>query len=690
MSDIFSPFGLLSKNLPSFTYRESQEDMASLIEKALREKRHVILEAGTGIGKSYAYLAPCIEYLISNVDKRVVISTPTTTLQKQLYSKDLPFLLKLFNSDKRCAILYGRTNYLCLAKYYSNEAYYHSGQLQDSDKRLKEWVENTSSGSKLDIIDIDVKRKVDHLLCDKDECRGPFCPYYEKCFYYKAKKNAETSSIIVTNHALVFSDAEIRWENHEDYSTSVILPPYQILVLDEAHKIEDEATEAFSSIYSYLELKSKVEKFTKKQSTYSNMNILEYLSPHERKEKKGIGIETLKGLDSVLALGKSFDEALSSSLSSFSSDNQVLLTPEFFKKFLSSFKGKGELLSRNISLILNELNNSYVVEEGMEYINDVLVKLNQYSEELYSLASSLLMFLRFNNYDEAIPYSRKTQLENYELIIAPMEVSSLLRDRIINRLETIVFCSATLSVDGKFNYIRSKLGLENFPVLEGIFPSPFNYEKNLLYLLPMDGMEYKKSNDDYAQYLADNISSALLSSGGGALILFTSFTMMNEVYSRVKKNIGKQLDLLIQNSNMSKNQLLTNFKNNNDSSLFATSSFWEGVDAPGETLRMVIITQLPFMVPSDPITKARGDYITRMSNANAFLSSSFPIATIRLKQGVGRLIRMESDRGIILILDARIIKKNYGKTMLSSLPPGYYPEDCTLDNIPKKIEEFLY
>ena len=227
-------------------------------------------------------------------------------------------------------------------------------------------------------------------------------------------------------------------------------------------------------------------------------------------------------------------------------------------------------------------------------------------------------------------------------------------------------------------------------MLEGIFMSPFNYQKQLMYLIPQDGKEWVNRDSSYIDYAVSIISRSIESSAGGALVLFTSIAMMKEVYERVKADIGERNELLIQDGRTERHVLLSTFKRNEDSSLFATSSFWEGIDAPGNTLRLVIIVKLPFEVPSDPITLARSQYINAHEERGSFMTLTLPNAVIRMKQGVGRLIRNEDDKGIVMVLDGRIVRKGYRHTLLSSLPQGYFPDDTSCDNIPDKIERFLF
>ena len=297
--------------------------------------------------------------------------------------------------------------------------------------------------------------------------------------------------------------------------------------------------------------------------------------------------------------------------------------------------------------------------------------------------------MRFSRWDEYIPYSEEAPDGKPELHIAPMSTGPVLSKALISHLDSMIYSSATLTVSSSFSYFENRSGLaeETGRALSGIFPSPFEYRKNLLLLLPQDATLFSnESSEEYTAYVARAVKAAIEASGGGALVLFTSKKMMKDVYFPLRKEMD---GLMLQDDKVSKAQLLAEFRKKKDSSLFAVSSFWEGVDAPGDTLRLVIIVKLPFTVPSTPIVKARSEYLLK-NEKSPFMEMTMPEATLKLKQGIGRLIRTETDRGVVLLLDGRILRKGYGRLMISSLPDCYIPEDTMLDNIGDKIERFLY
>lgn len=695
--DVFSPFGLLQQSLPFFSYREGQEEMAKKIEDAFLNGKGCIIEAGTGIGKSFAYLVPVFLLLKEKNQESVVIATSTITLQKQLYEKDIPLISKILSIDldDKKAILYGRSNYICLRKYYNSGLDDTLFTLDDDspEKKLQNWINSTKVGSKTDIKDNSVSLLVKDILCDEKDCYSIHCPYYGKCFFYNARKAAKDAKLVITNHHVVFLDAEIRYEREEDFTTAAILPPYQYLIMDEAHHIEDEATELFTQKYSYELLSKTLDSLTTVQPGLK-MNLIEFLSNINQRGKKLVS-EALTLISNLKEKAKSFDIKIKEAFSSIGA-NRAFLCDNIFYNYNRELLLDGEYIASETRTLVNGIDTSSIITSELVEENKARIdKIQRIANDLAILSDTLLSFIRFSSFDTSISYISVDKNENYIFNIAPLDVGSIIRDRIIDKLYSFLFCSATISVDRSFDFFKERIGLTptgtSLLINEGSYFSPFRYEQNLMYLVPEDGIEYNNNNlSNYTEYLACSIENAILSSGGGALVLFTSINMMNDVFKIVKERIGDKILLLKQDNRINKNSILKKFKENEDSSLFATSSFWEGIDVPGNTLRLLIITKLPFDVPTDPIIRARCNNIDMLDDRRSFMKLIVPNAIIKMKQGVGRLIRNEEDRGIVLILDKRIKTKGYGRKLYNSLPYGYMPEDVRLDNLNRLIENFLY
>lgn len=690
LEDIFLPGGALSETLDSYAFRESQLEMATLVETGFRESKHIVVEAGTGIGKSFAYLAPAFRLCADNLEKKVIIATSTITLERQLYDKDIPLIKKALGIDLPVAILFGRNNYLCRRRY--TESYMERALLTTDEDipeaKLDKWVKETETGCRVDAPNKIVGKLMEPLLADSEDCMGYRCPYYESCFFYNARRQAQKSRIIVTNHHILLLDAKNRAESMADFDEDVVLPGYTHVIVDEAHHIEDEATEILSDVFSSERVSNTLDKLTRKQAKFGNQSILAFLSVAEKNEFKGIVKTIEQDIAHTRTLLLGFDTMMKEILSKFYRDKSVLFTPEFYNVFRSRI-AEGEALAEILARLAANIGNAFEKDEENAVHFDLVYR---YALYLNFLSDTLRNWMRFNDFDSKIPYAEEKKGE-YEIRIAPMSTGPILSSALLSHLESLLYCSATLSVNNQFDYFSERSGLleEKSRVLEGNFHSPFDYGRSLMYLLPLDGRAFSNETSiQYHEYVSKSVIEAIKGSGGGALVLFTSKAMMKEAYEKAKEEIGDDFTLLCQEDRGSKSLLLSRFKNEVDSSLFATSSFWEGVDAPGDTLRLVIIVKLPFTVPTEPIAKARENYINKIEPNTAFIKLAVPQATIKLKQGIGRLIRSEDDKGVVLILDNRLLSKGYGRMMMHSLPPGYIPEDALLSNLPDKIERFLF
>ena len=683
---IFSPGGRLEKVLKTYSFREGQLEMAQLVERALEDHAHAIIEAGTGTGKSFAYLVPSLISASQNKSRRFVFTTSTITLQKQLFDKDIPLVMKALGMDEEAAIVYGRGNYLCLRRFNEarNEKSLSGVKRSDAELKFEKWVTMTDTG-----VVQDMPHSVDASLffsfaCDDKDCLGYRCPFANECFYYSARRKAQRSRIIVTNHHLLLLDAKNRAECNLDWEEDAVLPSYSVVVMDEAHHIEREATDVLSRVYSSYRVNRILDYLTRKEKRFGSASILDFLSTEEK--ERGSGKRIKDEIAHLRTMVDQFDSILSSILHSYP-DREVLFTPQFYSSCAENIRG-GEGAALEMRRIGNAIASAY--SDRPSETNEVYVDLiKRYGSSLSLLSDTLLDWIRFSSWDDEIPYAEEDFSGKPEIHLAPMNTGKVLSRDLVSHLDSMIYSSATLSVNGSFEYFEKRSGLweEKERVRSGIFPSPFEYGRNLMLLLPQDGSAFSNENSiGYTEYVAEAVYKAIEASGGGALVLFTSKKMMRDVYARLQDRLP---NLMIQSDRIPRSRLLEEFRKNKDSSLFAVSSFWEGVDAPGETLRLVIIVKLPFTVPSTPIIKARSEALEK-SGVSSFMEMTVPEATLRLKQGIGRLIRSETDKGVVIILDSRILRKGYGRMMISSLPECYIPEDTMLRNIGEKIERFLY
>ncbi len=685
--DVFSPESPLAKSQRGYKFRESQFDMAMLIDDALNEKKHAVIEAGTGTGKSFAYLAPIVMHLMRDRSKKAVIATSTITLEKQLYEKDIPVILKALKSDLNVAILYGKKNYLCIRKY--RESFGARPSLIDADgyKEFDEWVRREPYPTRSDVPSKDIFQKLAPLLLDEADCTSRHCPFYDECYFYRARRKALSADLVVTNHHLMLLDAKNRMENDIPYDEDAVLPGYAYGVIDEAHHIESEATEALSEKYNYRALIEILNDLLKKQKRFAALSAFEALAPYEKPDKRNFFKRAKAEIAEIKERAEAYDKLITPIIASCPGRDEVLFDIEFYNRFRNQLM-EGELLADEIATLSFEIENEYVDEAKESPAYDYAAKA---ACSLSCASNTLRSFIRFNEFKEKICFASISESDHYEIKLAPMTIGPILSRVLLSHLDSLIYSSATLSVNNDFKYFEARSGLkeESDRVLRGIYKSPFDYGKSLMFLLPQDGKGYVNDKaPEYIEYVQDAIESAIKASGGGALVLFTSRKMLEEVYKRAKEDLAGY-ELFAQDGKTSKSVLLNKFRSSRDSSLFATSSFWEGVDVPGDTLRLLIIVKLPFETPSAPILRARVDNM-KNDGDNPFMSIYLPETTIKLKQGIGRLIRSENDKGVVLILDNRILSKSYGRVMIASLPEGYIPEDTVLENIPDKIERFLY
>lgn len=708
IEDIFEQGGILSKAFPLYEVREGQIEMVKLVSEAYENDSIAIIEAGTGIGKSYAYLVPAIYNAIENGDERTVISTATINLQDQLFKKDIPTILEMLNLDIKVGLAIGRGNYLCLRRF-NDEITKTPVLLVDPNSKealFKKWVSETETGL---LTEYHLKLPFDRnkINSDSELCLNFKCPYHKDCFFQKSKIKLQKSRIIVSNHHLLFTDSKSRKDSNLGYDEDNILPSFNRLIIDEAHNIEDTASEFFSMEYSNYFVLKRIDNLLSNTKKGEGKNIIEKLGKystqgfdHQNLIKK---YKELKVYVSSLSqyLLKTFEKQNYKSVYVVKSQEKRL------KNFIDGAKQIIETALECEKLIRVFLNQVDVDDTTLAIKKEVETNHNRIMGNINVLS----LFINFESWEEDEIHwfeadRRRNNVVDISTLITPLDVSPSLVENIFKELSTVILTSATLNLSDDFKFWTSRIGLpydDKRKFIKASFNSPFDYENKLLLLTPQDALpppQYttdtskealkKKENEEenYITYISKMIFDSVYSSSGGALVLFTSRDVMKKVYKRVEDKFNEvSLNLLMQGSS-SKHALINQFKKDDNSTLFALSSFWEGVDAPGNTLRLVIIVKLPFQVPSHPVAKARTiDFEKR--GESGFFNLSLPLATMKLKQGFGRLMRSTADYGVVLLLDSRISQKSYGKYMLRALPNCYHPETLS-SSVCEKIEDFLY
>jgi len=612
----FSRGGPLSKWHPNFEFRPGQLEMAEAVESALADRRHLIVEAGTGTGKTLAYLVPAI---LSG--RRIVVSTGTKNLQEQLFFKDVPFLQQHFDRPLRVCCMKGRNNYACRQKIYDAEKEpILTGLEEVADFQIiREWEKQTETGDRAEIRQLPESSTVWAKLDARRElCSGQQCPQFERCFLTRMHQRAAESDIIIVNHHLFFADLAVK---EEEYCG--IIPDYAAVVFDEAHEIEDVAGQYFGasvSNYQILDLKRDVAALAR---------------------RKAFGSEEL---DRILA---SLEER----------------TTEFFGLFGNS---EGRSGFREQDAFVEEHGDEYgdlvrtlnLLGAHLEMVKNApeeVIPLRRRAEEL---GGALKFWMAGGN--RSFVYWVEKRGRGCYLQATPIDVSTLLAERLFDRVDAIILTSATLAVAGDFEFTRVRLGIQNARTL--IVSGQFDYGKQALLYVPQQLPDPR--TPAFPALAAGEIVRLLELSRGRAFVLFTSYQQMRLVYDRVSFELD--YPILLQGTGP-RNALLEEFRRTPHCVLFATSSFWQGVDVPGDQLSCVIIDKLPFAVPSDPVVEARIQSI-REEEGNPFYDYQIPQAALALKQGFGRLIRSRSDRGVLALLDNRITKQRYGQVFFDSLP----------------------
>jgi ATP-dependent DNA helicase DinG len=690
LSQLLAPGGPLSRAHPTYEDRPMQRDLALAIAESYNEGGTLLAEAGTGTGKSVAYLIPAIRWGVQNRE-RTVVSTNTINLQEQLVQKDLPFLRRTLGEAFRFALVKGRRNYISIRR--ARLAAESAGVLLETPQRaeldaIMEWVRTTREGSIQDLPFQPTAEVWDEVASESDVCLRAKCPHFESCFYQRARRDAASADVLVVNHHLLFSDLAVR-RAAGNYTAPAVLPPYRRVILDEAHNLEDAAT-------SHL------------GASVSRRGLFRILA---RLDRRGRGLltaveERLKaGRDDLLqqdALGEIatqlrplVERTRQASADLFQGMEELLATREEAVLRLDEGEGRAVWAARlepsyeNLTLVLRDLARSLdrlrdrllLDERWADALSEQVLELQAVASRLEATEGAL--HLAFGPGDDAVPLVRWLERRggggdggamrgNVIAHAAPIDISGALREALFERVETSVLTSATLTTRDGFDFLRSRLGLAGggIRVRESVHPSPFEYESQAVVLVPTDlplprGVEGAAFDAATAGVVADLAEA----SDGGIFVLFTSYRSLLSVAGQLRRRgLEARWPLFVQGE-APRARLVEGFTASGRGVLLGVASFWEGVDVPGQPLRGLVIAKLPFKVPGEPLTAARIEAIER-EGGNSFYDYMLPHAALRLKQGFGRLIRASADRGAIVLLDGRVVGKGYGRYFLDSLPPA--------------------
>ncbi|HUY80424.1 MAG TPA: ATP-dependent DNA helicase [Acidobacteriaceae bacterium] len=631
--EFFAPGGVLARSELPYEFRKGQLEMAQAVERAIEENRHLIVEAGTGTGKTLAYLLPALRS-----GRRVIISTGTKNLQEQLFFKDIPFLESLLGPLRVC-YMKGRANYICRHKLYAlrNQPILTGLEEISQYQSIAEWEKTTDTGDRAEIDDLpETSQLWAKLDARSDACLGQACQDYERCFITEMRRRAAESDVIIVNHHLFFADLAIK-QQAKAAPDAGVLPDAGVVIFDEAHELEDVAS-------SYFGL------------SLSNIRV----------EELARDVETM-----LRAKG-----ALNTSITS-----TAQTTRERSRMFFGSlprgagnegrmqFAGREEFLEAQGDLYLGVLNALHRLEGELDRVRGVeeAAPLRKRTADIREQLKFLMEAEDKNTVFWLERRSGKQGSSSTHLQATPIDVSELLEELLFENFPCVVLTSATLTVQGGFGHIRKRLGMRE--ARELVVPSHFRYGEQAVLYLPPEMPDPRDSN--FQEEAAARIRRVLDITRGRAFCLFTSYQQMHDLYDRLLTEVG--YPLLLQGTAPRK-ALLEEFRMTPNAVLFGTSSFWQGVDVQGEALSCVIIDRLPFAVPSDPVVQARMRAIEE-NGGSPFFEYQVPSAVITLKQGFGRLIRSLEDRGVLMLLDPRILRQRYGRVFLESLPPYLVTQD---------------
>lgn len=690
------PQGPLSRAVPQFEVRPQQERMMHVVARAFNDDGIAIIEAPTGVGKTFAYLLPAIKWAVQNKE-RVVVSTKTINLQEQIIEKDIPLLRKALGIEFNSVLVKGRNNYVCwrrLRRALSEATLFEAPEERNALAAIAEWAEKTQDGSLSDLPFVPPREVWSDVCSESDTCRLSNCPNPKCCFLGKARRDVAKADILVVNHHMLFSDLAIKREL-DNFTSLAVLPSYRRVIFDEAHSIEDSATEYFGAEATRAGALSLVSRYIRVDRG-KERGLLPFLSMKLVKEKSSLTHSELERLLYIIenellpALSSARDSLTVAfdAIRSVAAERCGQLGRDIKWRLTQEVLQDPALREVHRVYVLPAVNETSTCAEMTKKLVGLLdtVKASDgigespFVTEMYQLDAYSMRFTRLGNTlaectSEELAENTvrwvEIDAENpniVRLVRCPLEIAEPMAEWVYCNLRSIVMTSATLSVRKRFDYFASRVGLDRMPNREPdavVLDSPFDYRAQALLCIPSD-----IAAPDDRSFLDDCVRHArevLRITRGHAFVLFTSFYGLNYVHSRLESELRAAGITALKQGTAARSRLLERFRADTSSVLFATDSFWEGVDVPGEALQCVILTKLPFRVPTEPILEARAEAIAN-AGGNAFMEFTVPQAVIKFRQGFGRLVRRKTDSGAIVVLDRRVLTKHYGKVFLESLP----------------------
>lgn len=702
----YSDGGTLSQLIKGYEYRHEQALLAEAIIKAFNSNSSLIAEAGTGIGKSFAYLIPALNWLKQN-KTRIVVSTNTINLQQQIIEKDLPLIASAIAPNVIYTLVKGRSNYVCIRKVKdalkennNDPEFDFSDERASFIREIDNWLDATKDGS---ITDLNFRPRGELwelVASDNDTCLHRKCNYLEKCFFYKMKKRLNASQLLVVNHHLLCADIALYSQSGGTFS---LLPKYNKVVIDEAHNFEDCASSSFGDSGSKASITKAIFNIyngkasrgvTKKTSSVGRgiserirsllVENVDNMEPDEYMKAMDLADMVVSNVSEV----KTVADDCSKLFYQYCLNNITTKEGNTFKFRITQTLHEDENwktnalphiadIANSLLSLINTMNSLYkifvdtAISVGFEY-EDVAKLATAYIERVKNNFTSLNTVFDYKE-DEYIRWVVARVTRSGMLVfswhLTPVAVGKILNELIYKRFESTVLVSATLTINKRFDFFSSRLGFDQISEQKRNFlylQSPFNYMDNARLYVTADAPD--SSSPQFNRFISDFILHAMEITGGRAFTLFTSFSSLMNVHQNIELPLkSKNINVLAQTGGVHRNAMLEMFKASSNNILLGVDSFWEGVDVVGKNLELVIIPKLPFAVPTDPISEGRYEYVERQGG-NAFMDYALPFAVIKFKQGFGRLIRSKNDRGAVVILDKRIVAKRYGSSFIQSLP----------------------
>jgi len=714
VAGLLAETGPVAKAMGAFEDRPSQRDMAAYIADAYNDGGIALLEAGTGVGKSFAYLVPALEWARAN-GERTVVSTNTINLQEQLVGKDLPILARAFSTGERAvtfALLKGWRNYLCLSRLEQaragQESLFDAARATELES-IASWASRTADGSLADLAQEPSSEVWDAVAAESDLCTRLKCPHFDQCFVFAARRRAAEADVVVVNHHLLASDLAVRFAS-DNWQEAAVLPPYRRLVLDEAHHLEDVAAQHLGTQVSMLGVQRLLGRLERNGRGLLPALAAELGTRDDLMASASRDLLTRSVFDSLVAARRWAEELfgrLARRLDGEQSNAPVLRLTDSFAQDNVWREGLDVALE-NLLVAFGKLRDGVEtiadrlsIDDPAEMRTRLVGELRGVVRRLDAAADGLKGTLQPVGFrppaGPAVRWMerRGRRTPNLTLSAVPLDLAPVLKEALFDRVETVVLTSATLAAGGEFTFLEERLGLSLPPsrvTTRAVLPSPFDFAAQCVFGIPTDIPEPKGGGSDvdaagsHGAAVARVLVELAHASDGGIFALFTSHAALRRTAEAIRGPVDGRWPLLVQGEGQ-RDQLLRRFRDAGSAILLGTDSFWEGVDVPGRALRVLILAKLPFKVPSEPLTAARLERLTE-AGVDGFTNYLVPLAALKLKQGFGRLIRSKSDVGAVVLLDRRVVTKRYGATMLEGLPPaskaiGNWPD------VRRELEEFF-